>query len=289
MTSNDIDYVFWPAAVRTHPYRVQVAAAASGGFTSLAVAPITVHEARESGLSFRDMRSIAADAGIALSYLDTITDWAPIKFPANIDSFVTDRFRFTADEALEMCTELRLPSMLVVGGYDKGALPLSTLVDGFGKLCDRAAEIGVRVDIEFMPFWGLPDLASAWAIVDGAGRSNSGILVDIWHFSKGNPDFELLRTLPGDKLTAVQVNDGQTRQISGSLHDDAIRFRSFPGEGEFAVVEILKILWSKGHLRSIGAEVFSDAASALPPEAAGRKCAETLWNVLRAAGIPTPH
>ena len=286
--SNEIDYVFWPAAVRTHSYRAHVTAAAAGRFTSLAIAPNTVRDARASGLSFRDIRRIAEDAGTPLSNLDSLTDWAPIRTPSNIDRELWDRYQFTVEEALEMCAELGLRSILAVGGYDKDAVPLNALIDGFGRLCDKAAAIGVRVDLEFMPFWGLPDLAAAWAIVGGAGRANSGITVDTWHFSKGNLDMELLKTLPDEKFVAVQVNDGQSRQISASLHEDTVRFRHFPGEGNLPVVEILKVLWAKGHLRSIGPEVFSDEANAMSPEAAGKKCATTLRNVLEAAGIPTP-
>jgi sugar phosphate isomerase/epimerase len=286
--SNEIDYVFWPAAVRMHPFRAHISAAAAGGFTSLAIAPNTVRDACASGLSYRDIRCMAEDAGVPLSNLDSLTDWAPIRTPSNIDHELWDRYQFTVDQALEMCAELGLRSILAVAGYDPGAVPLEQLIEGFGDLCDRAAQIGVRVDLEFMPFWGLPDLAAAWAIVGGAGRANSGITVDTWHFSKGNPDFDLLESLPGNKFVAVQVNDGQLRQISPSLHEDTVRFRNFPGEGNLPVVKILKILWEKGHLRSIGPEVFSDEANAMSPEAAGRKCAETLWHVLQAAGIPTP-
>jgi sugar phosphate isomerase/epimerase len=286
--SNTIDYVFWPAAVRMHSFRAHVVAAAAGGFTSLAIAPNTVRDARTSGLSFRDIRRIAEDAGTPLSTLDSLTDWAPIRTPSNIDHELRDRYQFTVDEALEMCEELGLGSILAVGGYDKDAVPLNALIDGFGRACDRAAAIGVRIDLEFMPFWGLPDLAAAWAIVGGAGRANSGITVDTWHFSKGNPDFNLLKSLPGNTFVTVQVSDGQLQQISGSLHEDTVRFRNFPGEGNLPVVDILKVLWAKGHLRSIGPEVFSDEANAMTPEIAGRKCATTLWNVLRAAGIPVP-
>jgi uncharacterized protein (UPF0264 family) len=32
-------------------------------------------------------------------------------------------------------------------------------------------------------------------------------MVDTWHFSKGNPDFALLKSLPGDCLVSVQVAD----------------------------------------------------------------------------------
>jgi len=287
--STDLDYVFWPAAVRTYGFRDHVAAAAAGGFTSLAIAPNTVRDALQSGLTFGDIRSIASDAGVPLSNLDSLTDWAPIRTPSDVDQELWDRYQFTVDEGLEMCAELGLKSILAIPGFDKGALPLDILIERFGVFCDKAAKIGVRIDLEFMPFWGVPDLASAWAIVGGANRPNSGITIDIWHFCKGQPDFGLLQSIPGDKLAAVQVDDGQWRQISPSQHEDTVRYRNFPGEGQFPVVEVLKILWEKGHLRSIGPEVFSDEANVLNPVDAGRKSGETLRRVLGQAGIPVPQ
>lgn len=65
-----------------------------------------------------------------------------------------------------------------------------------------------------------------------------------------------------------------------------MRFRKFPGEVQLPVVEILKILHHKGHLRHIGPEVFSDEADELSPAAAGKRSAESLGRVLEAAGIP---
>ena len=160
------------------------------------------------------------------------------------------------------------------------------MIDGFGRLCDRAERQGLWVDLEFMPFWGLPDLAGAWAIVDGVKRKNAGIMVDTWHFSKGNPDFELLRSLPGEPFVSVQVADAMNRQRGATLFEDTVRYREFPGEGELPVIEILKILYEKGHLRQIGPEVFSDQADSLSPSAAGKRSAASLGRVLEAAGIP---
>jgi sugar phosphate isomerase/epimerase len=288
MKPTPIDYVFWPASVRRYSFREHLEAAQSGGFTSLAVAPETYRQALSFGLSPSDMVAMAHDKGIALRHLDTLTDWAPVRVPSEINPELRARFDVSADECFAICEALGLETILAVAGYDKDQFPLGLLVDGFGRLCDRAAQNGLWVDLEFMPFWGLPDLASAWAIVEGAKRKNAGIMVDTWHFSKGNPDFELLRSLPGEQLVSVQVADAVHQQRGATLFEDTVRFRRFPGEGELPVVEILQILYKKGHLRHIGPEVFSDEADVLSPEMAGHRSAESLWSVLKAAGIPSP-
>jgi sugar phosphate isomerase/epimerase len=210
-----------------------------------------------------------------------------LRVPSEINPELRERFDVSADECFAICEALGLKSILAVAGYDKNALPLEVLIEGFGRLCDRAERQGLWVDLEFMPFWGLPDLASAWAIVDGAKRKNAGKMVDTWHFSKGNLDFELLRSLPGEQFVSVQVADGMIRQRGVTPFEDTVRFRKFPGEGELPVIEILKILYEKGHLRHVGPEVFSDEADSLSPFVAGKRSAESLWRVLQAAGIPS--
>jgi sugar phosphate isomerase/epimerase len=280
-----IDYVFWPAPVRRYSFREHLKAAEAGGFTSLAVAPEAYRQAISSGLSAKDMIAMAGDKGVALRHLDTLTDWAPIRVPSEIDAGLRSRFDVSADECFAICEALGLETILAVAGYDKDTVPLESLVDGFGRLCDRAAENGLWVDLEFMPFWGLPDLASAWAIVGPAQRKNAGIMLDTWHFSKGNPDFALLKSLSGECFVSVQVADAMQDQRGATLFEDTVRFRKFPGEGELPIAEILTILYRKGHLRRIGPEVFSDEADALSPEIAGKRSAESLRHVLHGAGI----
>jgi sugar phosphate isomerase/epimerase len=285
MKPTPIDYVFWPAPVRRYSFPEHLKAAQAGGFTSLAVAPEAYRQAMSSGLSAKDMVTMASDNGVALRHLDTLTDWAPIRVPSEIDAALRSRFDVSADECFAICEALGLETILAVAGYDKGAIPLDILVDGFGRLCDRAARNGLWVDLEFMPFWGLPDLATTWTIVGAAQRKNAGIMVDTWHFSKGNPDFALLKSLPGECLVSVQVADAMQTQRGATLFEDTVRFRKFPGEGELPIAEILTILHEKGHLRRIGPEVFSDEADALSPEIAGKRSAESLRYVLHAAGL----
>ena len=142
MKPTTIDYVFWPAPVRRYSFREHLTAAEAGGFTSLAVAPEAYRQAISSGLSAKDMVAMASDKGVALRHLDTLTDWAPIRVPSEIDAGLRSRFDVSADECFAICEALGLGTILAVAGYDKGAIPLDILVDGFGRLCDRATVSG---------------------------------------------------------------------------------------------------------------------------------------------------
>ena len=67
-----------------------------------------------------------------------------------------------------------------------------SLTERFAAICDRFADVGVAVHLEFTPLPPIGSLATAWEIVRGAGRPNGGILFDTWHFFRGQPDLELL-------------------------------------------------------------------------------------------------
>ncbi|TGS71703.1 sugar phosphate isomerase/epimerase [Mesorhizobium sp. M3A.F.Ca.ET.201.01.1.1] len=283
-----IDFVFWPASARAHGFRGHVQAAQAGGFTSLAIAPETYLEALESGLRPEDMRKMAEDAGAPLRYLDSLTDWAPIRVPAECSQELRARFDVSTDHNFRICEKLGLTSILAVAGYDKGTVELSRLVDGFGKLCDRAKQHSYWIDLEFMPFWGLPNLSDAWAIINGVNPSNAGILVDVWHFSKGQYELDLLRSLPGHFFAGMQIDDGRKSQVGRSMFEDTDKYRNFPGEGEMDVVEVIKTVAQKGHLRHAGPEVFSLQADALSAREAGIKSAETTRWALEKAGVPVP-
>ena len=136
-----------------------------------------------------------------------------------------------------------------------------------------------------MPFRGLAHLADAWAIVGAVNPDNAGILVDTWHFSKGERDLDLLDAIPGRFLAGMQVSDGMHRQVGGSLFDDTNMHRSFPLEGEFEIETILRIVAGKGHLRHVGPEVFSSEADALSAVETGRRSGETTREALRRASV----
>ena len=141
------DFVFWPASARAHGFRGHVEAARAGGFTALAIAPETYLDALESGLTPSDMKTMAADAGAPLRYLDSLTDWAPIRVPAECSPELRARFDVSTDHSFRMCEKLGLTSILAVAGYDKGTVELSRLIDGFGPdgVSARVVDVTQRV------------------------------------------------------------------------------------------------------------------------------------------------
>jgi sugar phosphate isomerase/epimerase len=122
------------------------------------------------------------------------------------------------------------------------APPVDVLTEGFAQLCDRAADAGMDVQLEFVPVFGVPNLSDAWTIVRQADRPNSGITMDTWHFFRGDFDLELLRSIPARFLWSAQLADGAREPQGESLADDGLNYRAFAGEGDIPVVDVVRIL-----------------------------------------------
>jgi 4-hydroxyphenylpyruvate dioxygenase len=270
--------VLYHGTVRNLPLQEQFRAAALGGYGSLTTGPREYVGLLQSGITTRDMKKMAADAGVRYEHLDPFARWLPRWQAEGPDSARISRaFGYDADDFFRFADALEAKSFTVVGTFPNGSVPLDELIDCFGKLCERAARHGLRCDLEFVPFWGIVDLESAWRIVKAVDAPNSGILFDFWHYSRGRPDDALLRTIPGHRITGVQINDGPATVRPGRTElEEARNCRVPPGHGEFRVRQIVGILREIGGLNNLGPEIFSADFDSLSAEDIVAKCRESI-------------
>jgi sugar phosphate isomerase/epimerase len=256
------EYIMWSGNVRSLPLGERIKTTAKAGFDVLTFSPFDWLEAMRAGISTADMLAMADDAGIRIDHLDPLARWAPQWMPDNITEPIFLTFLLCdSDDFLRIAEALKITSMSAIATYPAGTeVPVDQLTEAFAKLCDRAAPLGIRCALEFIPMWGLRDLNTAWSVVNGVGRANSGILFDFYHYLRGNPDDALLETIPAEKIFAVQVADADaTINPNISLFQDCIFHRVPPGEGAFPVTRLLQILERKGALKRLGPETFSQA------------------------------
>lgn len=89
-----------------------------------------------------------------------------------------------------------------------GDAPAAFVRDQFGKLCDMAVPLGLRVQCEFVTFTAVATLAEAWALVRESGRANTGVLIDALHFLRSETALEEIDQISGDRLDYLQLDDG---------------------------------------------------------------------------------
>ncbi len=122
----------------------------------------------------------------------------------------------------------------------------SRTLERFGDLCDRAAQYGLHVGLEFAIYTGVRTLAHAADVVAKSKRSNASVLIDALHFSRsgGLPahvaqvDASLFRyaqicdagpDMPGPTDTPALIREARTG-------------RFLPGEGVLPLKELVAAL-----------------------------------------------
>ena len=235
------------------------------------LSPPDVLRAAGSGTTAADIRHQARDLGLDL-ILDPVMNWYPDREPS------PSRFAgVSTDDALRMCEALGATSLTAIATASSD-VPVPELAEHFGRLCDRAADFGARVHLEFMPFTVVRTLRIAWDLVRHSGRPNGGLVFDTWHFFRGEPDFGVLAGIPGDRVFCVQLDDAPAVP-RGPLRQETAR-RLLPGDGALDLPAAIRALHRIGALRWVGPEVISPDLAAMPvPDAAALAMARTRASV----------
>jgi sugar phosphate isomerase/epimerase len=168
--------------------------------------------------------------------------------------------------------------VLNVAHFLGGPAPLTAMVDAFGELCARGARDGLALTLEFIPGSGIPDLATALAIVTGTGATNAGVLVDTWHLSRSGGTVADLLAAPSGTLTAMQLSDRRTTASEGTYVPMSDRL--LPGEGDLPLAEIVEAIRANTADPIVSVEVFSSVLAALPPSEAASRAGDAIRGVL---------
>jgi sugar phosphate isomerase/epimerase len=280
--------IMWVGTVRALPLSEQLRVAAACACDALSISPHSYTRWLSEGISTSEMLTMASDSGIKLAHLDPYARWLthwrvsdldPARFPPGFRGFAEDDFFRIADA-------LKVESMSAIVSCTREHAPFDKVVEGFARTCDRAAEFGMRCDLEFIPFWGLPNLRMALAVLKSANRPNSGIVFDVWHYLRGEPDPTLLESIPGEMISSVQLCDAhEPRPSDRSMVDDCLFHRLAPGDGDFPIVDLLKQLARIGGLNRVGPEIFSSELDKLSGDEIAARCQQSLRRVFETAGI----
>jgi sugar phosphate isomerase/epimerase len=270
-------WVFWAGTVGFDtPVLERLEAARHLDVQRFSVTPLDVEWATNNGISAAELGRRINDGGHQV-VVDPIVGWyggAP--HPAS-------RFgRFSADVSLRMSEELGAVGVNLIG-QPTHDVSIDELATAFAAVCDRVAGFGAEAHLEFTPISAIADLACGWDIVRSADRANGGLLFDTWHFAKGNPDLELLATIPGDRIFSVQVSDARADVLPDIRRDT--QHRLLPGDGVLDLVGPLRVLHRIGALRWIGPEVISPELAAMPTDVAAQLADAATRALVRAATL----
>lgn len=252
----------------------RVAAAAKAGFAAIGLI-IKDYLACREGLSTAAMRTILDDHGLTVAEVELMGDWWD-------DGERGKRARLNEERAYEAADALGGRHLqLTAIGEDESAFPAIEIVaERLAALSERAAKHGLLVALEFLPWTGIPDAKTAWAIARRAG-DNAGVLVDTWHHFRGAADPQQIRAIPPERITAIQFDDADEFP-GGDLLADTMR-RRLPGQGTFDLIGFIRLLDEIGVQAPISVEVISPEQAARPVAEAARLAHDTTRSVLARA------
>jgi len=112
-----------------------------------------------------------------------------------------------------------------------------------GRLCDMAADFGIRINLEFMALSrSMNSLDVALELLRDSGRQNIGLMVDLLHLMRTGGTVDRLRAIEPDLIGGAQICDGPLAISEADMLAEAGGNRMVPGEGEFPVGEFINAL-----------------------------------------------
>ncbi|MCH2170121.1 sugar phosphate isomerase/epimerase [Myxococcota bacterium] len=271
------DTVLCPGTLGPGTVFEHLEAAAVGEFEGVSLWALHYNAALQEGATGPEIAASANQLGLEVATLEAALLWADGPGKRTQADQETDGLLKTCEilncqNLLATTLETRLPS-------------LPDAIEGFARLCDQAAECDVRVSLEFLPWSGIPDLPTAWQIVQSCGRSNACLMIDGWHWFRTGGDTQLLRQIPGERIGGVQLCDAPAKP-EGDLLEEAMHRRLLPGHGNADLMALIRCLDEIGSRAPLAVETFNDELMALPLNEASRRMHEALTTVRDAARTP---
>jgi sugar phosphate isomerase/epimerase len=230
-------YPMGPTEVSPFPLRERAEAAAEAGYTGLGLVYQDI-QANAAKMGLEGMRRLFDDTGIKHVEVEFLGDW----FELGEAKTQSDRVR---KELIEAAAVLGARDLKIAPKMWAEEIDVAHYAKALAEVADAAAAIGIDVAIEVLPFTNIRDLKTARAVVSQSGRANAGLCIDIWHMERGNISLSEVADLPASYVKSVELNDARA-EIVGSLWDDTIGERVYPGEGCFDVPGFIRAIRRTG-------------------------------------------
>ncbi len=248
-----------------HDFAERVAVAAALGYRGLGLIYSDLVRSRER-LGYSGMRKLLESHRLSLE-LEFLVGWL-----ADGDELAVAEAMFA--ELLIAANELGARHIKVGPDMQAKQWPLEHMCKRFARLCRRAAECGTGIVLEPMPWSNVADLATARALIEGAGEANGGLLIDIWHMARGGIDYDEVAALPPGIVHHVELDDAD-QEVRGTLLEDTLNHRRFCGTGALDVPAFIRALNAQGYRGPYGIEILATEQRQRPYQDVARDAIET--------------
>jgi sugar phosphate isomerase/epimerase len=244
-----------PGSLRAsrHPLAARLAACGAAGYRGCWLHLRDYQEQKAAGFADGAMRELFDSHGLVHRGVEFLTDWF-------LDDRTAERTAFDAADAVGA-------AVINAGGdFLMRGFPRAHMLDRFAALCARAADRGLSIALEIVPWSDVPDIDAA---LEFLGPPNAGIALDCWHLFRGRSHLSDIARIPAERILCVQVNDAAAMP-AGPLHEDTLD-RRFCGEGAFDLAGFVAAIESCGATVPFSVEIISPDIAAMPLDEAARR------------------
>jgi sugar phosphate isomerase/epimerase len=252
--------------------------AGSAGFDAVSITPAMYADALASGLSVADIRHRCADAGVEVSLIDPLMSALPgSPDPTTAGGRFGALFSYGEEDCYRIGDALDVHTVNVAH-YMAADVPVASLIDALGSLCERARTHGLRLLLEFMPEGSVPDLAAALTIVRAIDAENLAVMFDTWHFFRTGGTIDHLDGVASGEVGGLQASDAPAAQQG--VIEARVNSRLLPGDGAIPVAAVIDRVLTGHPDAFLGIEVFSDALNELPLHEAANMARMSMQGVM---------
>jgi sugar phosphate isomerase/epimerase len=250
--------------------------AGGSGFSALTVAPHLYFQARDAGVTDRELRQRVADAGIKISSIDPLCAGLPGLDRIEQQPREFRKFFIYHEDDCYVTAEALEAKELNIAHFLGRPVEFSVFSAAINGICERAHKRGILATLEFMPNTALPNLTAASALRQAVGTEKASLVVDFWHIARSGATAEDIKQLPKNSIRSVQFSDW-TPPTSAQAYRP-MTGRDLPGDGKLPLDMLLKAALGNSPSLRLELEIINNhKLKGLPPAEAALE----LMNVTR--------
>lgn len=228
--------------------RETIDAAAAAGFDGMSISTNHYDRAVAAGMPGEAFFEYHQERGLSILAAEVILAWA-----ISDETNVTDDIVHILDVSAASGART-----VIVATLAPELPPLEEASSWLRHVSDLAADRGLCVSFEFLPWSAVPSLASAIQVLEAVNCDNFGLVIDAWHWLRqpGGPDLPLLRTVAPERIHLLHLDDAPLEPAPDLMVESGTA-RLLPGEGAAGVAELLDVITEIGATPGFVTEVFS--------------------------------
>ncbi|KPM54479.1 xylose isomerase [Frankia sp. R43] len=255
-----------------------VDAVAAAGFSGVQMTRSHFDGAVTAGMAPQEYFDRHRDRGLSIATVEVAMEWATADRPA---------IAAEAAPLVDLARRAGAAHIIAITTSRPGTADLDEVAARLACLCDVAADQGLRISFEFLPWTVVPTLSAAARLLDAVNRDNLGLVLDLWHWFRqpGGPSEDVLRTVPPARIDVVQLCDAPAAPAQDPVVETTTA-RLLPGVGDIDIDAVLDVLAARGATPIIATEVYSASLAALGPAEMARRAFTATSAALRGRFSP---